>query len=127
MHRFQSLAILAQFIPGSSHSDLSYSSSISVLGPMKRICVFDEFLHFMCLCDSRMLGRCSRGLHEEDVILKHILLRMRVGQPIRVYKQVVAAEITAIAAVLQRATSVNLDFSGCDGITDVGLQAIAAL
>ena len=51
---------------------------------------------------------------------------MRVGQPIRVYKQVVAAEITAIAAVLEQATSVNLDFSACDGIMDVGLHVIAA-
>ena len=50
-----------------------------------------------------MLGSCSRGLHEEDVTLRHILLRMRMGTEFRVYKQVVDAELTTIAAILQQA------------------------
>ena len=88
--------------------------------------VLDEFLRFMRICECRMLGSCSRGLHEEDVTLRHILLRMRMGTEFRVYKQVLDAELTTIAATLQQATSVSLCFSDCERITDFGLKAFEA-
>jgi hypothetical protein len=63
-------------------------------------------------------------MHRNAPVVELALLNMRIGNHVRVTKQVTERGLQAIVPAMQRASCVSIRFSSCVHLTDVGLQNV---